>query len=323
MNYEKIFSRLESKKVIVLGDVMLDYYIVGSVERISPEAPVPVVQVQHTEYRFGGAANVAKNLQTLGLQPILASVIGDDSYSDIYLSMLKSNNLAGDLCVQELGRKTSVKSRVLAANQQMLRFDYEQHDEILPNTRNELLHRIKNYIQQHSVAAIVFQDYDKGVLSSQLIAEVTQLAQHNSIPTFVDPKKRNFSNYTSVTLFKPNYKEFTEGIAQHCDKSNIEQLYALAKKFMLKQNIGMLMLTLSERGILLALPDSYIHLPTQVRSVADVSGAGDTVISTAVACYIATCSPNDIVRIANIAAGLVCEKPGVVTVSLNELLQHI
>ncbi|MCQ2958667.1 MAG: PfkB family carbohydrate kinase [Bacteroidales bacterium] len=323
MDYKSIFQNSESKAIMVVGDIMLDSYIWGDVDRISPEAPVPVVNVDTTEDRLGGAANVVKNIASLGMKPVICSVVGNDSASDKFFSILKKRNIDSQYCVVDSTRKTTVKTRVICGKQQMLRIDSEQTDEISEETRIKLQNNIQKAITEQKIAAIILQDYDKGVFSKKLIEFVVAEAKKNSIPVLVDPKKRNFSNFQDVTLFKPNFKEFTEGLGKSCRKNDSEAIFALAKEFMQKQNIDTMMITLSELGIFIADKDHYVQIPTQVRHVSDVSGAGDTVISTASVCYVLGFPIEEIARISNIAGGIVCEQPGVVTIEKEQLIQHI
>jgi len=323
MNYKQQFTTIQSKPVLVIGDVMVDTYIWGNVDRISPEAPVPVVSVTHTEHRLGGAANVVKNLSALGLQPIICTVIGNDEAGNTMRNLLLESGVSDEHCIIHNQRKTTVKTRILSGNHQILRVDNEQTNSISPELTAEICKKIQKLLTSKKIAAIVFQDYDKGVITKELIDFVTKFAHKYNIPIFVDPKKRNFLYYNSTTLFKPNFKEFTEGIGKQCKKQDIEHVYILAKEFMLKHSIEMIMITLSEHGIFIANQHNYTHIPSQVRHVADVSGAGDTVISTAIACFLAQLPIEEIARISNIAAGLACEQPGVVTITLEQLSTHI
>lgn len=323
MNYKQQFAAITIKPVLVIGDVMVDSYIWGNVDRISPEAPVPVVSVTHTEHRLGGAANVVKNLAALGLQPIICTVIGTDEAGNIMRDLLCKSGVSDEYCIENNQRKTTVKTRIVSGNHQILRVDNEQTNSVSPEITAELCKKTQKLLASKSVSAIVFQDYDKGVITTELIDFVTKFAQKYNVPVFVDPKKRNFSQYNMATLFKPNFKEFTEGVGKQCKKQDIEHLHILAKDFMLKHDIQMVMITLSEHGMFIANQSEYTHIPSQVRHVSDVSGAGDTVISTAVACYLAQLPMNEIARISNIAAGLACEQPGVVTITIEQLLKHI
>lgn len=323
MDSKSLFKTAQPKSIMVVGDIMLDSYIWGSVDRISPEAPVPVVNVDSTEDRLGGAANVVKNIASLGMKPILCSVVGDDEPGKKFFEILRQRNITSDYCVVDSNRKTTIKTRVICGKQQMLRVDTEQTDVIPIDITEKLQKSIKTAIQQESISAIILQDYDKGVFSKKLIDFVVSEAKQHNIPVLVDPKKRNFNNFKNVTLFKPNFKEFTEGLGKTCKKNDSEALFGLAKEFMSAQNIETMMITLSELGIFVADKNHYVQIPTQVRHVADVSGAGDTVISTASVCYVLGLPIEEVARISNIAGGLVCEQPGVVTIEKEQLLNYI
>lgn len=323
MDYKTKFEQSGEQSIMVVGDVMLDSYIWGSVDRISPEAPVPVVSVETTEDRLGGAANVVKNIASLGMKPILCSVVGDDEAGEKFFEILKNRNILSRYCVVAKGRKTTVKTRVICGKQQMLRVDSEQTDIIGEDVLIKLKSHIHKAIVEQKITAIILQDYDKGVFSEELIRFLVEEAQKQQIPVLVDPKKRNFYNFKNVQLFKPNFKEFTEGIGRSCKKDDAESLFVLAKEFMQSQQIDVMMITLSEQGIFIANKDRYVKIPTQVRHVADVSGAGDTVISTAAVCQVLGFPMDEIARISNIAGGIVCEQPGVVTIEKEQLLKHI
>ena len=323
MDYKSILKATEPKAIMVVGDIMLDSYLWGNVDRISPEAPVPVVLVDSVEDRLGGAANVVKNFISLGMRPFVCSVVGDDEAGHTFLKILKTLGVESKYCVVDPNRKTTIKKRVICGKQQMLRIDSEQIDEIREDVRKKLEENVRKGIEEENIAAIVLEDYDKGVFSADLIQFIVNEAKAKSIPVLVDPKKRNFTNYKNVTLFKPNFKEFTEGLGKSCSKYDNDALFSLAKEFMHKQSIDIMMITLSELGIFVADKDAYVHIPTQVRHVADVSGAGDTVISVATVCYVLGFPIAEIARISNIAGGLVCEQPGVVTVEKEQLIQKI
>jgi|SRR5690554_1454826 len=323
MNYSEIFNSLTSQKILIIGDVMLDSYVWGTVERISPEAPVPVVHVSYTENRLGGAANVAKNIHALGLKPILCSVIGDDEAGKNLCAVLHQRGISADCCFVSSQRVTTVKTRVMSGNHQMLRVDNERIEPLSKQDNAQLRTHIFDVIEQQKIAAIVLQDYDKGVLTADTISSIVSAARKHSIPVVVDPKKNNFADYNNVQLFKPNFKEFCDGTQSMCEKTDLDTLYVLAKKYMTEHSIERVMITLSEHGVFIANRDEYVHIPSQVRYVSDVSGAGDTVISVAVACLIAGLPDGDLARISNIAAGLACEMPGVVSITKEQLLKLI
>lgn len=323
MNYINQLSNIESQSVLIIGDVMVDSYIWGAVDRISPEAPVPVVNVTETENRLGGAANVVKNIAALKLNPILCTVVGNDETANVLFELLENAKISTKFCIKSPQRKTTLKTRILSGNHQILRVDTEHTNSVSPELTMEMTNVVQKLLASHSVNAIIIEDYDKGVVTPELIQNITKFAKKYSIPVFVDPKKRNFNYYSDITVFKPNFKEFTEGVGKSCKKTDLSHLFILSKDFLEKQNIEILMITLSEHGIFIANKDEYIHIPSQVRYVSDVSGAGDTVISTAVACFLAKLPMADIARISNIAAGLACEQPGVVTINQEQLFKNL
>lgn len=321
---EQAFASFSDYHVLVIGDVMLDAYLWGRVERISPEAPVPVLDCNEREHRPGGAANVVKNLLALGVKPHLCAVIGEDEKGRLLSDLLVKQGVDVSGLVEDATRPTTVKTRVIASNQHLLRVDDEVTRPVSAGIEKQLKLSIDMILATQKIDAILFEDYDKGLISGGLIRYVTALAREKSIPTLVDPKKRNFKNYKHITLYKPNYKEFVEGTKQEFDKQDIEAMETVAAQFMEKQHIDCLLLTLADAGIFVRHKDKSMHIPTLEKlDVADVSGAGDTVISVAAACLIAGLSYDEIARIANMAGGLVCEKPGVVSVDKEQLLKRL
>ncbi|MFM7218115.1 MAG: bifunctional heptose 7-phosphate kinase/heptose 1-phosphate adenyltransferase, partial [Bacteroidota bacterium] len=288
---DNVFRKFENMRVLVIGDVMLDSYLWGKVDRISPEAPVPVVSITNKEYRMGGAANVAINLQSLGATPLLCSVIGSDLNGRNFIDLIQQAGMRPDGIVQSAERPTTVKTRVIGNNHQMLRVDEEVTGEISPAERKLLFDRIRSFIENSEADVIIFEDYDKGVISRQLIEQVVKLARSKKIPVAVDPKKRNFAHYKNVTLFKPNLKELREGMKLDLEKGNMEELKQAVHRLASTNAIDHLLLTLSEQGVLIHTNGTSIHLPAHVRTIADVSGAGDTVISVAALCLAAGTTP--------------------------------
>lgn len=305
---------------MIIGDIMIDAYIFGHVDRISPEAPVPVLNVSEREYRLGGAGNVAKNIKALGATPIMCSVIGNDENAIILRSLLTKKNKVSDKYVINSERITTSKTRMISHSQQLMRIDSEDTAPLKDNLTRKFTQVIKDAIDLEKPDIIIFEDYDKGVITPLLINEVSWYAQENNIPTTVDPKHRNFAEYKGVTLFKPNFKEFIEGLNTVIDKKDIEQIISEAKNYREEQNIDHLLITLSEYGVLIVSENSNFHTPAQKRDIADVSGAGDTVISTISLCLAGGIPINIATQIANIAGGLVCEKIGVVPIDKMELL---
>lgn len=310
------FSKL---RVMVIGDLMVDAYTWGKVTRISPEAPVPVVNVVKRENRLGGAGNVVLNVASLGAKPLVFSVIGDDTTGQDLISILSESGLSVDGIIQEAGRPTTVKERVIAGSQQLLRVDSETEKSITSASVATLVSAIKASISE--VDVIVFEDYDKGVLSEGLIQEVMGLAKAAGVPTVVDPKKKNFFAYRGASLFKPNLHELKEGLGLDAVDLSPLALPATVKKFKESQNFEGVFVTLSERGVYMDYAAEQVAIPAHIRQIADVSGAGDTVISIAACALAAGANPAQIAELANLGGGLVCEFLGVVPIDV-ELLKR-
>ncbi len=314
------FKSFNKFNVLIIGDVMIDAYMWGNVNRISPEAPVPIVAIHKKENRLGGAANVALNIQALGATPILCSVIGDDDGAKIFLELLKENNLSAKGILKSKKRITTIKTRVISSNHQMLRVDEEIESSIDTKETSSLFAEIKNLVVSEKVDVIIFEDYDKGTISAELIKKVVTLAKQKNIPTVVDPKKKNFMSYSGVTLFKPNLKELKEGLKTDFDHNNIKELGKAVSGFIKQQNISTALITLSEKGVYIHSAKTNALVPAHIRNISDVSGAGDTVVSVAALCLAANLSPVATATLANLAGGLVCEKVGVVPVDKKQLL---
>ena len=301
---------------------MIDAYLWGKVDRISPEAPVPIVSVTKRENRLGGAANVAINIQSLGANPIICSVIGNDLNGRTFIEILQQMKMSADGLVQSPERPTTRKTRVIGNNYQMLRVDEERDEDISIADRKRLLDRISNILIKNSVDVIIMEDYDKGVISKQLIEQVVKLAQKHTIPIAVDPKKRNFNFYKNISLFKPNLKELREGMKLDLEKGNLTEIINAVQKIRKEHNLETVLLTLSERGVLLVDNKVQQLIPAHIRNIADVSGAGDTVIGVAALCLALKMNSVKMATIANLAGGLVCEKVGVVPVEKQQLLDE-
>jgi rfaE bifunctional protein kinase chain/domain len=299
---------------------MIDSYLWGKVERISPEAPVPVVSILKREDRLGGAANVALNLRSMGAHPILCAVIGRDSKGKMFRELCKESNIATEGIIESDTRPTTIKTRVIGGNQHLLRVDEEISSPISDDENKELTKCIISILSAKKINAVIFEDYDKGAISHSLIQAVTDEATKLNIPVCVDPKKRNFMNYEKVSLFKPNFRELNEGLKLDLKKKDFEGIFNACLNFQKEKNISEIMVTLSELGIFISDGKSYNTIPTQVRDVADVSGAGDTVISIATLCKAAGLKAAETAAISNIAGGLVCEKVGVVPIEKEQLL---
>ena len=322
MNIQDIFSQFASKRIAILGDVMMDAYVIGSVTRISPEAPVPIVSLTKKENRLGGAANVALNIVSLGAEAIICSVVGDDSEGEELVQIFDKENVNSSGIVRSKHRNTTVKTRIIGNNQQLLRVDSEQIDPISTEEENQLIQKVKELIQS-GIDALIFEDYNKGVLTERVISEVLQLCKTANIPTTVDPKKDNFFAYKGVTLFKPNLKELKEGLNVQFDITNKEAFEAAVLQLESKLHNQNTFITLSEHGVFIKSSAEKIYIPAHIRTIADVSGAGDTVISVATLCLAIGLPIEKVAAYANLAGGLVCEKSGVVSIEKDQLIEEI
>ncbi len=322
MDLKTYFDQFNSKRILVIGDVMIDAYIRGRVTRISPEAPVPIVSLDQREDRLGGAGNVALNLAALGASPILCTVIGNDAQSDLLRRLLKDNAISGEGIIESSSRKTTVKTRVIGNNQQLLRVDSEQTDPITADEENELINSAAALIES-GVEAVIFEDYNKGVLTPRVIEAIVSIANKHNVITAVDPKKENFFAYRNVTLFKPNLKELKEGLGVNfdfkTDRTTFESAVALLES-KLENTISFV--TLSEHGVFMCDRSEKHYVPAHLRNIADVSGAGDTVISVATLCLVVGMPLKLVAEMANLSGGLVCEVSGVVPVDKIQLLKE-
>jgi len=325
---KEVFEKFRQMNILIIGDVMIDSYLFGRVDRISPEAPVPIVAVNKRTNRLGGAANVALNLKAMGARPILCSVIGQDDKADTFHQLLNDNNLFSGGILKSKNRITTTKFRVFGNKTQMLRVDEENTDSLNEKDITTFKHIIETMMDEQSVDAIIFQDYDKGIISPALIDYITAIAAKRTIPVTVDPKKKNFSAYKNLTLFKPNLKELKEGLSMEFDKNDRESLLEAIRKIHNRQHVDLVLVTLSEDGVLISRRNengefSYHEIPAHLRSIADVSGAGDTVISIAAMCLAAGLTDIETAALSNLAGGQVCEFVGVVPVNRDKLLEEV
>ena len=318
-----IFERFNHLKVLILGDVMIDSYLWGKVDRISPEAPVPIVSVTKIENRLGGAANVALNVAALGAKPIICSVVGDDGKADLMNQLLAESELSTEGLVRSDHRPTTVKTRVISSGQHLLRVD-EEKTELLNDAESAgLINRFDQLINEEAIDVVIMQDYNKGVLSEEVITKVIEKCREKGIPTAVDPKKDQFLSYRLVDLFKPNLKELREGLKVELnDDDFMESLQRAVKELEAKLQNKMSLITLSERGMACSTDNCWIHLPAHDRKIIDVSGAGDTVISVAALCLALELEPEITASLSNLAGGLVCESVGVVPIEKDQLLSE-
>jgi rfaE bifunctional protein kinase chain/domain len=320
IDFESLFREFKNQKVLIIGDVMIDTYLWGNVGRVSPEAPVPIVSGVIEENRLGGAANVALNVKAMGAVPILCSVIGDDNRGKLFLDLMEEQYLTDVGLVVDGDRVTTQKTRIISGNQHLLRVDEEMDIFVDGRILDQFLELMNDLLDSGGIDAIIMQDYDKGVLAPRVISEVIATSERVGVPVLVDPKFRSFELYKKVKLFKPNYKELAHGLNLDIPKNNIEKLSVAVQEYQQKQEIDTLMVTLSEHGVLSATKDGFKHLPAIKREIADVSGAGDTVISVAALCLIAGLNTEQTTALSNLAGGQVCEKAGVVPVNAEKLL---
>ncbi|MES2557513.1 MAG: PfkB family carbohydrate kinase [Bacteroidota bacterium] len=322
MSIHELLANFASKRILVVGDVMIDAYTLGKVNRVSPEAPVPIVSLEKQEERLGGAANVALNLQALGAKALLCSVIGNDSYGKRLCELMTEQQMSVSGIVKSNDRVTTVKTRVIGNNQHLLRIDAEDTHTLTAQEESAFIATVKQLLQTEQIDAIIFEDYNKGVLSANVIESLIAEAKAHGIPTTVDPKKTNFLTYKGVTLFKPNLKELKEGVGVSCtflNRPEFDRAIAILEQEL--QN-DITFVTLSENGVYIKKATSEKHVPAHIRSILDVSGAGDTVISVATLCLAAGCSIETIAELSNLAGGLVCEKSGVVSIQPGELIEE-
>lgn len=299
---------------LVVGDVMVDAYLWGRVERISPEAPVPVVQVTERSARLGGAANVALNMKALGATPIVVSVLGADDNAGAAEHLFREQGLRTEGLLRSPGRRTTVKTRVISGHQHIVRVDEEQEDDLASGDAQHLVEQVKLLLRTEKPTVVVLEDYDKGVLTATTIAGIIAAAKEAGVPVAVDPKKRNFLSYRGVDLFKPNLKELREGLKTEVDPADDASVSKAVRLLEEKLGNATSMITLSEHGAYIHRKGEAHRIAAHRRKIADVSGAGDTVIAVAALALAQGLSPNDIAQLANLAGGLVCEEVGVVPV---------
>lgn len=316
---KKILENCKGKRIAVVGDVMLDRFFWGNVSRISPEAPVPVVDLEQEISLLGGASNVANNLLPLGVVPLLCGVVGEDTAGKTFLNLAQENNIDVDGLYIDKTRPTTVKTRIIGNNQHIVRIDRETIEPISKEAKRYIIEFLKS---QTNLDGIVFQDYNKGTITKDLILRIVDFAKREDIYTFVDPKFDNFFEYVGVTAFKPNKKEAQQALGRTF--RSFEDIIEGGKEIYRRLSPNYLLLTLGRNGMLLFESEELIsHVPTRARKVADVTGAGDTAIATFSATYVAGAEPKEAVELANFAAGVVCEEPGIVPVSIQSLLDSI
>ncbi len=313
-----LLAPMRQKFVAIIGDVMLDRYIWGTVSRISPEAPVPVVDVVRESTHLGGASNVALNVRALGATPVLFGVVGEDASAQDLRDIFAHTNILTDFLVVDEGRPTTVKTRIIAGSQHVVRIDYEQRTQISEAATRRILDRLDAHA--NSLDVIVLQDYNKGLIGPMLIEHVTALARDRGIPVLVDPKYANFFAYQGVSVFKPNRKETEDALGIKLGSE--ESFVAAARQMRDRLHCDNILLTLGELGMLLLQhDDSITRVPTRARKVADVSGAGDTVVATLASMMACGAHVVEAAHLANVAGGLVCEEIGIVPVDREALTE--
>jgi rfaE bifunctional protein kinase chain/domain len=325
--HTNIIDSFRNKRVMIVGDVMVDSYLWGVVDRISPEAPVPVVDVNHREERLGGAGNVAVNINALGADAILCSVVGNEVKGDVFLRIMEEEGLPTEGLYRSSDRITTTKFRIIGNNSQLLRVDEEHTHDLAAEDEKAFLHLCHEKLEHDRIDVLIIQDYNKGILTPKVIRELIAKARDGDIPVVVDPKKKNFYLYRDVNLFKPNLKELKEGLKidfREPEESVLNDTVGLLRD---KINVDIALITLSEHGIYISSrqddgTESHL-IPAHIRNIADVSGAGDTVVSVASLCLAAGSTPKHIAQISNLAGGIVCEKIGVVPIELERLLEEV
>lgn len=321
-DFDKLFESFDALKIGVVGDVMLDTYWWGNVDRISPEAPVPVVALRKKEQRIGGAGNVALNVAALGCKISVISITGKDDEGDQLISLMRDNNINTDYIRQSKERITTNKIRIISRNQHMMRLDAEVILPLSVSEEEELIKAFSTYAELEKPQLVILEDYNKGVLTENVIEKIISICKKNKILTAVDPKRKNFFAYKNADIFKPNLKEAKEGLNIIGDEVSEKLLGEIHDAIHEKMQHRISLITLSEKGIFYESEKEKEIIPTHIRSVADVSGAGDTVIAVASVVYAASENIRLMAEMANIAGGLVCEEVGTVAINKKKLAEE-
>ena len=321
-NFQELFKKFSSIKVGIIGDVMLDTYMWGNVDRISPEAPVPIVSLKNREHRIGGAGNVALNVQSLGAKAFVLSVTGDDEDADKLNSLFASENINCSYCLRSKDRITTNKTRVISRNQHMMRLDAEITNDLCKNDEEKLIEIFEKFVEKEKPDVVVLEDYNKGVLTEALIQVVISVCKKAGVVTAVDPKRKNFLQYKGIDIFKPNSKEVKEALNLLFTEVNLKLLQDIHSELHHLLHNKISFITLSEKGVFYQEDTTSAIIPSHLRNIADVSGAGDTVIAVASLVYTATKNVHLMAEVANIAGGLVCEEVGTVAVDKQKLLHE-
>ncbi len=321
-DFKALFQEVAKVKIAIVGDVMLDTYWWGKVDRISPEAPVPIVALHKKEERIGGAGNVAINTISLLSKTTIFSVIGNDDDGKELTRLLNAYHINTTYLVKEHARPTTNKIRIMGRNQQLVRIDNETLQPISNESEKELIANFKAFVEKDKPDVVILEDYNKGVLTQTLIAAILEVCKTNHILTTVDPKKENFFAYKGVDIFKPNLKEVIEAFnINHftVSENNLSQIH---EKLYKELHHKISFITLSEKGVFFEMDESPVIIPGYIRNIADVSGAGDTVIAVASLVFAATNDMSQAATIANIAGGLVCEEVGTAVIQRDALIDE-
>jgi rfaE bifunctional protein kinase chain/domain len=313
----QFFRQMKGKTIAVIGDLMIDKYIWGNVTRISPEAPVPVVEVTEESQRLGGAANVGNNIITLGGKCFLVGVVGNDSHAAVMRNLIEDLKMDASGLITDSSRMTTVKTRVIAQQQHVVRIDHEQKHDIASETVDKIVSFLEKNIDQ--IDGIILEDYNKGVLTKELIHRVIELSNRHKKIIAVDPKLNNFFEYKNVTVFKPNLKETAEGLNRKVKSE--EEVISAGRELLGKLQAKHVLITRSEKGMsLFSGNDEYYHVPTKAIEVADVSGAGDTVIAALTLALAAGIPAPQSAELANLAGGLVVGEVGIIPAEPNKII---
>ncbi|MFN2457694.1 MAG: bifunctional heptose 7-phosphate kinase/heptose 1-phosphate adenyltransferase [Chitinophagaceae bacterium] len=321
-NFQGLFDKFRSIKVGVVGDVMLDTYMWGSVNRISPEAPVPIVSLSKKDYRIGGAGNVALNLQSLGAKAFVLSVTGQDEDADKLNGLFTEHNIAAQYLLKSTHRITTNKTRVISRNQHMMRLDAEETDDLQAEDEERLIELFQEFLVKEKPDLVILQDYNKGVLTKSAIQNILSQCRKSRVLTAVDPKRKNFFEYKDVNLFKPNLKEVKEALNLLFTNIHLPLLQHIHAELQQLLHHQASFITLSDKGVFYQQENKSSIIPSHLRNIADVSGAGDTVIAVGALVYAATGNVHLMAEVANIAGGLVCEEVGTVAVDRQKLLHE-
>ena len=322
MNFDGLFESFKNIHVAVIGDVMLDAYWWGKVDRISPEAPVPVVALDHKEYRLGGASNVGLNLVSLGAKVSMHTVTGADEEAPVLQKMMQEKGIDVSGILTAANRITTTKTRIVCRNQHMMRLDNETTANLDEATEAAFISQTIAFIESRRPQVVIFEDYNKGVLTEAVITAIIAVCKNLDIVTSVDPKRSNFFAYRGVDIFKPNLKEAREALNILDKSASIDNLRTMHHLLHAQLEHRISFITLSEKGVFYQDETNAVNVPAHIRNISDVSGAGDTVIAVASLVYAATKNVQLMAEVANLAGGLVCEEVGTVAIDAAKLLEE-